>query len=96
MLEGIRIRQTTKSFLYFAVLLIFLAIVFTPLAGPGNATADDPGFGFAAPLNPAFVEYMQNRHLQGSAAGQPFYGRIPSPKDLSHLERIPVIHKEAE
>jgi len=89
-------RKTVTSLPYFTGLFISLAIIFTMLAGPGIVAADDPGFGSAAPPNPAFVEYMQNRQkLQygqnvQEAAGQPFYGRIPSPKDLSHLERIPV------
>jgi hypothetical protein len=97
MLHVVRIRKTRNLFLYFTGLISALTIVFIALAGSGIVTADEPEFGSAAPLNPAFVEYMQNRQtLQAGAAGQPFYGRIPSPMDLSHLKRIPVIYKEAE
>jgi hypothetical protein len=44
----------------------------------------------AAPLNPAFVEYMQKQqnNLQKGATPEPNYGYVPPTVDLSHMEKL--------
>jgi hypothetical protein len=44
----------------------------------------------AAPLNPAFVEYLQKQQgdLRKDASQEPNYGYAPPTVDLSHMERL--------
>ncbi|MGB6873625.1 MAG: C1 family peptidase [Dehalococcoidia bacterium] len=60
-------------------LAIFLALI---LSGCGLAPLPNET-GQVAPVNPEFLEFWEN-------PPEPFYGYIPSPMDLSHLDKIPV------
>ena len=44
--------------------------------------------GSFAPLNPAFIQYQEEQKFKPSGTGSPFFGRTPSPVDLSHLKGI--------
>jgi C1A family cysteine protease len=53
----------------------------------GTTVAQDTEKPQLAPLNPDFLEYLEN-------PPEPFYGYIPPPVDLSHLSEIPVTMAE--
>ncbi|MGB5924636.1 MAG: C1 family peptidase [Dehalococcoidia bacterium] len=61
------------------VLAIFLALI---LSGCGLPPLPNETFQ-VAPVSPEFLEFWENRP-------EPFYGYIPPPMDLSHLDIIPV------
>ena len=73
----------------FIIGIIILLIAVMPLSMPVNdnlpVQAAEPLQ--AAPPNPDFVEFQQN-------GSEPFYGYIPPPVDLSHLDKIPVERRE--
>jgi parallel beta-helix repeat protein len=73
----------------FIIVIIVLLIALMPLSVPVNdnlpVQAAEPFQ--AAPPNPDFVEFQQN-------GSEPFYGYIPPPVDLSHLDKIPVESRE--
>jgi C1A family cysteine protease len=63
----------------FVVLAVLLALI---LSGCGLPPLPNETFQ-VAPVSPEYLEFWENRP-------EPFYGRIPPPMDLSHLDRIPV------
>ena len=67
------------------VLLIALMLLSMPVNDNLPAQAAEPLQ--VAPLNPDFVEFQQN-------PPEPFYGYVPPPVDLSHLDKIPVEGRE--
>ncbi len=74
--------------------LKFLSGVLIPLffaaLPPGIAQSQDSYFQ-TAPLNPAFVEYLQKSIIQqtlGEATEERGYGFIPSPVDRSHMKGV--------
>ena len=54
-----------------------------PLGGVSDLQAQENQTLHLAPLNPDFVEFLEN-------PPEDFYGYIPPPMDLSHLDEIPV------
>ena len=64
-------------------LVMLAAIVFMPLAGMSDLQAQEDDTFHLGPLNPDFVKFFEERP-------GPFYGYIPPPMDLSHLDEIPV------
>lgn len=79
------------------LLLLFLSV----MAGTAiltvcfvNSTASaaelEPDTFQLAPLNPAFVAYMnlQQNTFQKGASLEPNYGYVPPTVDLSHIERL--------
>ena len=69
--------------------VMFYAIPPVMAQGSGNVSL--------APLNPAFLEYLQKlQHLKASnlTAGEHALGYIPSPLDLSHLKGIHVFPEQ--
>lgn len=81
----IRIRPSRFVIGLFLVLLLLLAVQSLPAA----LSADGPLPGRAAPLNPAFLEYVRNRQLAAQGAAQaPGYGYVPPSVDLSHIGRL--------
>jgi len=64
-------------------LLVLAAIAFMPLAGVGNLGAQESQTFQLGPTNPGFVKFWEE-------SPEPFYGYIPPPMDLSHLDKVPV------
>lgn len=66
------------------LLAVLLASAFAPAAeiNPALAQGEQPQFQ-AAPLNPEFLRVLE-------APPKIFYGYIPPPMDLSHLDKIPL------
>jgi hypothetical protein len=78
---------------YWLLLLLLLpglAILAVCLVNStASAVGDETAAPRVAPLNPAFVEYMQKQgNLQKGATPEPNYGYVPSTVDLSHIERL--------
>ena len=73
-----------KKLRIISSLVILLTMVAVPLVGVGDQPAQAAEPGQLAPMNPAFLEFWQNPRPE------PFYGYIPPPVDLSHLDEIPV------
>jgi parallel beta-helix repeat protein len=73
----------------FIIGIIMLLMALMPLSVPvsDNLSVQAAEPLQAAPLNPDFVEFQQN-------GSEPFYGYIPPPVDLSHLDKIPVERRE--
>jgi len=74
----IRIR-TVLLIITIASLLIGISAAF--FASMGSTVAQDTGTHQRAPLNPEFLDYLDN-------PPDPFYGYIPPPVSLSHLSEI--------
>jgi len=64
-------------------LAMLAAIALIPSAGMGDLQAREHDTFHVAPLNPDFVKFCEE-------PPDPFYGYIPPPMDLSHLDAIPV------
>ncbi len=64
-------------------LVMLAAIAFMPLAGMSDLQAQEDDTFHLSPLNPDFVKFFEE-------PPDPFYGYIPPPMDLSHLDEIPV------
>jgi parallel beta-helix repeat protein len=73
----------------FIIGIIIFLVALMPLSVPvsDNLSVQAAGLLQAAPPNPDFVEFQQN-------GSEPFYGYIPPPVDLSHLDKIPVERRE--
>ena len=73
----------------FIIGIITFLVALRPLSVPVNDNLPVQAAGSlqAAPPNPDFVEFQQN-------GSEPFYGYIPPPVDLSHLDKIPVERRE--
>jgi len=76
-------------------LLLFLVLGLAVIAvclvnSAASAVEPEPDTHQRAPLNPAFVEYMnlQQNTLQKSTVQEPNYGYVPPTVDLSHIERL--------
>ncbi len=69
-----------------ALAIMAVLLVNSTASAVGDAT-DAPQ---VAPLNPAFVEYMQKQQLdlQRGSSAERNYGCVPPPVDLSHIERL--------
>ena len=81
-----------KTLLHLFFLLLILALIAVP-ALPSPLSADGPQGLRAAPLNPAFVDYMKKKQHAalkgGQAAGQASkYGYVPPSVDLSYMESL--------
>ena len=74
----------SKKLRIISFLVILLTMVAVPLVGVGDQPAQAAEPGQLAPMNAAFLEFWQNPRPE------PFYGYIPPPVDLSHLDEIPV------
>ena len=83
-----------KTFSFFSQKILFLFLLISCLTFPAGA-----GFGqdretpLSAPLNPRFISYLQQDRplLTLNVFERPFsFGYIPSPMDMSHLNRLPV------
>jgi C1A family cysteine protease len=90
--------KNRKGFLFLLLLISILSIIAVP-APPSALSADGPERPQAAPLNPAFVEYLQRQQnalkaqqaamQEGTAfTPEPDYGYIPPTVDLSHIESL--------
>jgi|GEM_PF-1721014 len=66
-----------------SLVVIVLAMSLTPFAGVGDMQAQDNDTLQLAPLNPDFLRFMEE-------PPELFYGYIPPPMDLSHLDSTPV------
>jgi len=64
-------------------LTILLALAAMPLVGVSDSSVHARELPQEAPVNPDFIEFWEN-------PPDPFYGYIPPPIDLSHLDEIPV------
>jgi len=68
-------------------IICFLAILFTiavmALGSASDLRAEENETLQAAPVNPEFLEFREN-------PPEPFYGYVPPPMDLNHLDEIPV------
>jgi len=62
-------------------LLVSGSVLFLLSTNPG--VAQDTETVHLAPLNPDFVDYLEN-------PPEEFYGDIPPPIDLSHVDQLPV------
>jgi C1A family cysteine protease len=76
----------------FTVILMSALIFYTipPVMAQGSENVT------LAPLNPAFLEYLQELQYFGAqrlAAGEHGLGHIPSPLDLSHLTGLPLFQE---
>jgi C1A family cysteine protease len=78
--------------------LLALILLMVPLSPTISAEAPDSETQIA-PLNPAFIEYLQNQQTQlqtfGVAQGSSF-GYIPPTFDLSHLNNSPFVQNSTE
>jgi len=78
---------------YWLLLLLFLPVLAIIAAfwvnSAVSAAVNESDAHRAAPLNPAFVEYMQKHgDMQKGASLEPNYGYVPPTVDLSHIERL--------
>lgn len=64
-------------------LVMLAAIAFMPLASMSDLQAHEDDTFHLGPLNPDFVQFWEE-------PPELFYGYIPPPMDLSHLDEIPV------
>ena len=80
-----RTRKVLLIVTIVSMLIAGSALLFTSM---GPTVAQETETPQLAPLNPDFVDYMEN-------PPEPFYGYIPPPVDLSHLDEIPVARMEA-
>ena len=74
-------RQTRMRRIW--VVIILFTMVLLPVAGISDLPVQAVEEPHVAPINPDFAEFWEN-------PPEPFYGYIPPPMDLSHLEEIPV------
>jgi C1A family cysteine protease len=80
--------KPSRVLLVVASIVASLVLLVTFGAPPSRAAAPpSPEIPQVAPLNPDFLNFIQNRPAE-------FYGYVPPPVDLSHLKNIPV-HKLA-
>jgi len=77
------ISDVDKRLKVICSLVMFVAIAFMPLAGISDLEAQQSQTLQLAPTNPDFVKFFEE-------PPEPFYGYIPPPMDLSHLDEIPV------
>jgi len=73
--------RTVLLIITIVSLLTGISTVF--FAGIGPTVAQDTGTHQRAPLNPDFLDYLEN-------PPDPFYGYIPPPVSLSHLSEVSV------
>jgi len=64
-------------------LVVVAAIALMPSTGTSDLRAQEQETFHLGPLNPDFVEFWEE-------PPEPFYGYIPPPMDLSHLDAIPT------
>jgi len=64
-------------------LVMLAAIALMPSAGMSDLQAQEDNTFHLGPLNPDFVKFWEE-------PPEPFYGYIPPPMDLSHLDAIPT------
>ncbi|GAI05457.1 unnamed protein product, partial [marine sediment metagenome] len=62
---------------------VLLAVALMPVTDVGELRAQEHGGLQLTPLNPDFAEFWQE-------PPEHFYGYVPPPMDLSHLDAIPV------
>ena len=87
-----RVLKNSKNSYWLLLLLLLpaLAIMAVLWVNPAvSAAVSESAAHRAAPLNPAFVEYMRKQgDLQKGATLEPNYGYVPPTVDLSHIERL--------
>jgi C1A family cysteine protease len=64
-------------------LIILFIVALMPLGSVSDLRAEENETFQMAPINPEFLEFWGN-------PPEPFYGYVPPPIDLSHLDEIPV------
>jgi len=90
--------KNRRGLLFLLLLVLSLSVIAVP-AMPSALSADGPEGHQTAPLNPAFVEYLQRQQnalktqqaamQKGTAfTPEPDYGYIPPTVDLSHIESL--------
>jgi len=78
-----RIFNMSKGWLAGILSFILCLALVSSAVGIGDLPAQAAEGLQLAPLNPDFLEFQEN-------PPEPFYGYIPPPMDLSHLDEIPV------
>jgi C1A family cysteine protease len=77
------VSNRSKKFNIICSLVILFGIAVMPFGGASDLRAQENQTLQAAAINPEFLEFWEN-------PPEPFYGYIPPPMDLSHLDEIPV------
>ncbi len=76
-------RRTRTVLLIIAIVSLLIGGSAAFFASIGPTVAQDTETPQLAPLNPDFLDYLEN-------PPEPSYGYIPPPVDLSHLSEIPM------
>jgi len=73
----------SKKLTIICSLVILFTVAVTLIGGANDLRAEENETLQAAPINPEFLEFREN-------PPEPFYGYVPPPMDLNHLDEIPV------
>jgi len=77
------VSNRSKKLKIICSLVILFGVAVMPFGGAKDLRAEENETLQAAPINPEFLQFWEN-------PPEPFYGYIPPPMDLSHLDEIPA------